>query len=379
MNPEGFWIVAAGVAAVLLYGLWSRPEEQVAPADAFLRPESASDEELVQSCQACEALVRSDAKDHPALAAWGRTLYRMAGRNAFAAERERLSLEAQEKFEAALDAAPGNGLYAVELAEALLHRAGLIRGGVVRRLLMRGCELCEGVEDSFPKDTRALNCRAGALLHLGRIAPDKEADALLALAEETYRRAAALARGEPSHTINLALALLSRARLKDGEERRQLILRASDCVLDARLKRAVKPWTGLVMWAHVLFSRTKYMPGEETEKLLAEAEEMFQASLHAGADRAELIEGWGVLHWARGDLHRAKEELLEDAAHGGGPAAYNVACLCARLGEIDECRLWLERSREPGFCMSRDQMATERELENVRGCEWFQAILRSET
>ena len=49
---------------------------------------------------------------------------------------------------------------------------------------------------------------------------------------------------------------------------------------------------------------------------------------------------------------------LGDAARGPGPSAYNVACICAELGEMEECRQWLEQSGEPGGSVSRDQMAS---------------------
>jgi hypothetical protein len=112
---------------------------------------------------------------------------------------------------------------------------------------------------------------------------------------------------------------------------------------------------------------------------------MFEAASKAGAERAAFVAGWGVVHWARaktlhGDesrqfFQRAKDELMEDAALGPGPSAYNIACICAELGEIQECRRWLEQSQEPGGCVSRDQMDTERELEHVREFEWFRELL----
>ena len=47
----------------------------------------------------------------------------------------------------------------------------------------------------------------------------------------------------------------------------------------------------------------------------------------------------------------------------------------AQLDEQAECRRWLEKSREPGILVSREQMAQEEELASVRGCDWFREML----
>jgi hypothetical protein len=45
------------------------------------------------------------------------------------------------------------------------------------------------------------------------------------------------------------------------------------------------------------------------------------------------------------------------------------------LGEVEECRHWLEESREPGILVTRGEMAEETHFGNVRQCDWFQGLV----
>src|SRR5262249_33918570 len=130
--------------------------------------------------------------------------------------------------------------------------------------------------------------------------------------------------------------------------------------------------------------RAKVMPGEETDRLLAEAAEQF-ATRATGADGKALLQGCGVVFWARSWgaegaeatrlLTEARKKLTEAESHEPGSAAYNLACVCAQLGDEGECRQWLEKSREPGILVSKDQMASEQELGSVRELAWFREML----
>lgn len=356
--------------------------------DAFRSAHDASDEQLARTCEACERLLWHNSKDHAALHAWGRALFYLAGRTS-GAERDRLYAQAQEKHAKALALASNHGRYAAALSLTVADRAKLHRGKTADSLFRQAGELCERVVAENPRDVCALQSWAWVLHCQGSVAPDAVADSFLAQATDICSATLAIKPGDVFSLGTLGHVLARRARLHQGEERNQLIQRASELLENALLTRARHECDLLSTWAYILFVRNKHMPGEVTDRLLAKAEQLFEEASKDGAERVALVAGWGVLHWARaktlqGDesrqlLQRAKDELVEDAASGSGPSAYNVACICVELGEIEECRRWLEQSQEPGGYVSRDEMSAERELENVRTFEWFQALLVKET
>ena len=71
----------------------------------------------------------------------------------------------------------------------------------------------------------------------------------------------------------------------------------------------------------------------------------------------------------------AKEKASEADRIKPGEGAYNAACACARLGEDDECRRWLETALEHGELEDRSHMETDPDFESVRDTEWFKEIL----
>ena len=97
------------------------------------------------------------------------------------------------------------------------------------------------------------------------------------------------------------------------------------------------------------------------------------------------MEARGFLVWAQALCASAERrlELLQAARQAFTDAesllhrscAYSLACVHALLGEAGECQHWLEISREPGLRVSRDEMATEPDLEGVWGCHWFRTML----
>jgi hypothetical protein len=182
---------------------------------------------------------------------------------------------------------------------------------------------------------------------------------------------------------SLGNVLWRRAKLRHGDDARDFLVRAGEW-LDKALRAKPSDAHALSLRAWVLFSRAKLLPGEDTDRLLSEAAQQY-ASAHEAGDGDALRQGWGVVLWAQARsaggeeskrlLEAAKQKLAEAESHAPESAAYNLACVCAELGEPDECREWLEKSREPGILVSRDQMAAEEELASVRDCDWFRALL----
>jgi len=74
-------------------------------------------------------------------------------------------------------------------------------------------------------------------------------------------------------------------------------------------------------------------------------------------------------------LEAAKEKYRDAESRAPGSAAYNLACVAARLGNLDECRSWIVKSREPGIRVSPDRMARDPDLASVRECDWFRELV----
>ena len=127
------------------------------------------------------------------------------------------------------------------------------------------------------------------------------------------------------------------------------------------------------------------MPGAETGRLIEEATRSFEEAARK-ADRPDaILVGWGDLlagkAWlAEGAervrlLQEARNKYAEFESRRPGSAAYDLACVAARLGEPDQCRQWLEKSREPGIRISADRMAGDPAVASVRECDWFGRLL----
>jgi hypothetical protein len=123
---------------------------------------------------------------------------------------------------------------------------------------------------------------------------------------------------------------------------------------------------------------------EDIDRTLALAFEKLQ-SAHQANPSSRILEALGTIAFAQADrttgtaaerlLQEAKCRYVEALNRDSRLSTYNLACVCARLGEISECRQWLEKSGEPEWLLTRSELASDPELVAVRECAWFQAIL----
>jgi hypothetical protein len=74
-------------------------------------------------------------------------------------------------------------------------------------------------------------------------------------------------------------------------------------------------------------------------------------------------------------MREAKAKFLDSETRIPRSAAYHLARLCSRTGDVEGCRRWLEASGEPGGDISRDWLETEEDLAAVLECEWFRQLL----
>jgi len=80
---------------------------------------------------------------------------------------------------------------------------------------------------------------------------------------------------------------------------------------------------------------------------------------------------------ARALLERAEARFLAAEGQRPGSAAYNMACVEARLGDEAACLRWLEKAQRHGLLPDRKHIETDPDLEAVRGAVWFEPFLES--
>lgn len=76
-------------------------------------------------------------------------------------------------------------------------------------------------------------------------------------------------------------------------------------------------------------------------------------------------------------LPEARSKFIEAEAVSPGAGSDNLACVNAVEGREDECKKWLQKSKDLGTLPSRDHLLNDADLESVRDREWFQAFLEN--
>ena len=341
---------------------------------------------LARCCAECNKILTGSPNHAFAWHIWGSALWTL-GQTAKvekdAVKADRLFAAAEDKFVSALAVRPDDSKLTLDLLRVRWNRAELHPGVVGLEHLERICDECERLLIVKPEATVLLNLWGGALGAMGNRLAGEEADRLYAAAEEKYKEALRIAPDQVDSMSALGVLVWRRARLRRGAEASELIRQAGEW-LDTALRLKPSDARALSGRAWILFARTKLMPCTDTARLLDAAASQF-ASVETNDDDAILRQARGVLLWAQARcaegeqatrlLNDAKTRLEEADRQEPGSAAYNLACVCAQLGDDAACRQWLEKSREPGVLVSREQMATEEELAGVRGSDWFRALL----
>ena len=386
------YVAALGLAAffaVCLYALFRARGTDVAVQRANRKLQDAryataedAAQLLAECCAECEKLADRSPRDVFILQIWGAALW-MRGKAAPDEAADGFFAGAEERFAAALEIRPDDIPISVNRFWALLDRAARHPGVLGKHYLEQIGEECERLLILKPDTPALLRFWGGSLCCLGTRTAWPEADRLYREAEEKLLAVLAITPDDPDVMSSLSNVSWRRSKERDGDEAKAFLLRSSEW-LDKALVARPSDAFALSSRAWVLFLRTKLLPGEETNRLLAEAVDRFAAAAET-ADAYRLRQGWGVVLWAQARcaegeesrrlLEAAREKLAAAEAYEPRSAAYNLACVCAQLGELSKCREWLEKSGEPGILVSREQMAKEDELAGVRECAWFREML----
>jgi tetratricopeptide (TPR) repeat protein len=346
---------------------------------------------LIRACGLCERMAgypgggpeRSRTIHRIAFYNWGATLV-VLGRMAGPDEADGFYAEAAEKFSAASAIDPGDRESALEWAKCLLQMASRRPGEAGRQLLLQARDTCAELVRGNPTDAYSLAGWGCSLMWLGARAPVLEAERLYLEAEEKFGLGLAGAPGNEFLLFHLAIAIRQRACMYDEERGNEILEKASRWV-EAALRQHRTHFSLLAAWASILYVRAERTPGAEIGRLMDEAARLFEAAAPKVGRPTEILGGWGTLLSAQAWLadgaesvrllEEARKKFAEAESRAPGSAAYELAGVSARLGEPDECRQWLEKSREPGIRISADRMARDQALAGVRACDWFGRLL----
>ena len=339
---------------------------------------------LIRACGLAEQMAEKDTTLRvSALFFWGAAL-RMLGRRLGHPEAAGLYALAEEKYSIALSLAPGDENLAFNRAGAILQQADEHPGETGRPLLAKACDELEQLVARNGENYRALGAWAESLLCLGSRLPDLEADSIYLQAEQKCSSGLEACLADEGLLTALSVALYHRAVVGAGEDANKILARVSTLV-ETTLRTHPRYYHLLPVWSSVLSLRTLRTSGEETSRLLKDGVHRFEDAAKVGLAPDMILGGWGTVLFAQARategpeatklLEAAKEKYRDAESRAPGSAAYNLACVAARLGNLDECRSWIVKSREPGIRVSPDRMARDPDLASVRECDWFRELV----
>ena len=211
-----------------------------------------------------------------------------------------------------------------------------------------------------------------------------EGDRLFKRSYEEYARAVEIKPDKHEAFNNWGNTLLSQARRKERAEGDLLFAESYE-----KYARAVeiKPdyHEAFYNWGNALSYQARRKEGAEGDRLFEESYEKYARALEIKPDYHEAFESWSatlVNHGVREEgeeavllLEQATDRALSAEQLMAGSGAYNLACISARLGKVDEAKMWLHQSLETGFLPSRNHLSEDDDLDAVREEPWFAEIL----
>jgi hypothetical protein len=76
-----------------------------------------------------------------------------------------------------------------------------------------------------------------------------------------------------------------------------------------------------------------------------------------------------LTHYTSSVLHKAENIK-------GGSASYNLACVNALMGNEEDCKKWLQKSKEKGTLPSLKHVNEDKDLDSVRDKQWFKDLIK---
>jgi tetratricopeptide (TPR) repeat protein len=335
---------------------------------------------LAQVIDICRDLPPSGSEGAGALWTWGMALLWLA--ESIPSEAASLYREAEEKFAAGSRIEPGNERLAISRLDILCARARLEYGPQRGKIFADGCAECERLHASGMRSAELIRCWTSALMWGAGTSSGADVSRMYYEAEERCRSGLALWPSNTKLKLHLAVALTSRISYSEFDAAVQRLTEATKLFQEVLYDLADDEVLG--QWSDLLFYRARMMHPEETSRLIEDTIQRLEASPASPGSAARLL-AWGNLFWTQAKLvtgeesmrflRQAKEKLIQSEERQPMLAAYRLACLCSEMGDVEECRAWLEKSQEPGITVAADDLARTEEFAAVRDTDWFREIL----
>ncbi len=245
--------------------------------------------------------------------------------------------------------------------------------------------ICDGYHRAHLLEPSAIVCNnwGNALLSWAQTLTGEVQQQRFAEADKRYSEATRLKPDFAEAYYNWGSALSDWAKILMGEAQQQRFAEA-----DKRYAEAIrlKPdhAAAYYNWGNALFSWAKILTGEAQQQRFAEADQSYAEATRLKPDFAEAYYNWGIalLNWVHtlpSDERAAKldeaERVLRLGKEKGSKNLYDLACLRAMQQRPDEARALLEETRSAGLLPDFAHLSTDRDLDNLRGLDWFQALL----
>jgi tetratricopeptide (TPR) repeat protein len=295
-------------------------------------------------------------------------------------EAVRLSGEAKSKTEELFDL---EAWAFVLWGNALSDQAERVEGEAAQRLFAEAGEKYAQALEIKPDKYEALFNWGLALADQAKRAEGEAAQRLLAEAGEKYAQALKIKPDEHEALYNWGNALSDRAERAEGETAQRLLAEAGDKYAQAL---EIKPdmHEALNNWGLALANQAKRAEVEAAQRLLAEAGDKYAQVLEIKPDEHGALNNWGLAlanqaQRAEGEaaqrLVTEAENKYEQALRLAPTETYNLACLRALQGRVEEARELLFVARREGTLPSRGHLLADEDLARLRDLPWFEELI----
>lgn len=185
---------------------------------------------------------------------------------------------------------------------------------------------------------------------------------------------------------NWGSALVEQAKHAERDDAERL-LRAATEKYAAAIEIKPDSHEALYNLGTALSEQAQRAEGDEAERLFRAAAEKYSAALEIKPDKYQALGNWGnalIAQARRTDdqksarLLEKAEGLLQKALELSPADTYNLACLRAVQGRLEEARALLFEAKQSGTLPERAHLLDDPDLESVRELPWFEELLEKE-
>lgn len=327
-----------------------------------------------------------DPERHDTLNNWGAALTDYAAKKLSKQEKVDLLQGACEKLEAAIALKPDRSDSFNNWGNTLSTLAELYDGDESDGLFRKAGEKFSAALAIKPGLASAYCNWGTALLVQGeRVAPHV-ARRLFQEAYDKFSSALSLDREMHEALTNWGNALASHAEIEEQELSDALFQQAYEKYQSAS---DLRPENAKILsnWGSALSEQASGKEGEEAMQLFAQSIEKFEFALSKAPDNVDILNNYGAVLSKRASLTTGQEasDLFEKAvatlkrgeALGEGECAYNLACVYALMGEIDESCRWLRVSKHVGKSFPGcHHLLADKDFSKIEGTKEFADVLK---